>query len=78
MHAKIGQIALISIFSHLIFIYLTWRLIVNAVNVDPMIRKGRVTEARILFLFLTIAIGSTVSRFFLDILQWSQDLIYLL
>lgn len=78
MYAKIGQIALISILSHIIFIYLTWRILVNTVNVEPMIHKGRVTEARILLLFITIAIGSAVSRFFLDILQWSQDLIYLL
>lgn len=75
---SIGQIAVISILSHLVFIYLTWRIIVVTVNIDPLIRKGRVKEARILVLFITIVIGSGVSRFFLEILQWSQDLIYLL
>lgn len=75
---SIGQIAMISILSHLVFIYLTWRIIVVTVNIDPLIRKGRVKEARILVLFITIVIGSGVSRFFLEILQWSQDLIYLL
>jgi len=74
----IGQIAVISILSHIIFIYLTWRVVVQTVNIDPLIRKGRVKEARVLVLFITIVIGSGVSRFFLDILQWSQDLIYLL
>jgi len=73
---SIGQVALISILSHIIFIYLTWRVVLT-INVDPLIRKGRVTEARVLLLFITIVIGSGVSRFFLDILQWSQDLIYL-
>lgn len=77
MYIKIGQIAIISILSHIIFIYLTWKVIVNTVNIDPIIRKGRVTEARILLLFITIVIGSGVSRFFLEILQWSQDLLYL-
>jgi len=74
---SIGQLAVISILSHIIFIYLTWR-VVTTINVDPLIRKGRVTEARILLLFITIVIGSGVSRFFLEILQWSQDLLYLL
>jgi len=74
---SIGQIAIISILSHIIFIYITWKLIVAAVNIDPFIHKGAVKEARLLILFLTIVIGSGVSRFFLDILRWSQDLIYL-
>lgn len=72
----IGQLAIVSMLSHVIFIYLTWRVL-SAVNLDPLIRKGKVTEARILIFFLTITIGTGVSRFFLDILQWSQDLMYL-
>jgi len=74
---SIGQVAMISIISHIVFIYVTWRLIVAAVNVDPLFHKGKVKEARMLILFLTIVIGTGVSRFFLDILRWSQDLIYL-
>jgi len=73
---SIGQIAVVSILSHIIFIYLSWRVL-SSLNFDPLIRRGRVVEARILIAFLTIVIGSTVSNFFLDILQWSQDLIYL-
>lgn len=73
---SIGQLALASMISHVIFIYLTWR-VVQMINFDPLIRKGRGTEARILLVFITIVIGTGVSRFFLDILQWSQDLIYL-
>lgn len=72
----IGQLAVISIISHIIFIYLTWRVVVS-INFDPLIRKDRVVEARILLLFITIVIGSGVSRFFLEILQWSRDLLYL-
>lgn len=73
---SIGQNALISMISHLIFIAVTWR-VVSTINFDPLIRKGRTTEARILLLFITIVIGSGVSRFFLDFLGWSQDLRYL-
>lgn len=73
---SIGQIAIISIISHLIFIYISWRLIVH-LNFEPVIRKGRATEGKIFLLFLAIFIGSGVSRFVLEILQWSRDLTYL-
>lgn len=76
MFDSIGQNAIISMISHLIFIAITWR-VVSTINLDPIIRKGRVTEARILLLFITIVIGSGVSRFFLDFLTWSQNLTYL-
>lgn len=73
---SIGQLAIVSMISHMFFIYITWRAI-TSLNFEPLIRRGQVTEARILILFITIAIGTGVSRFVLDILQWSQDLIYL-
>lgn len=71
-----GQLALISIFSHIMFIYLTWKVI-TAIRIETIFKKGRTAEARVFLLFITIVIGTGVSRFFLDILQWSGDLIYL-
>jgi uncharacterized integral membrane protein (TIGR02327 family) len=73
---SIGQLAVTSMVSHLIFIYLTWRVL-QTINFDPLIRKGRAAEAKILLVFITIAVGTAVSNFFLDILHWSQDLVYL-
>ncbi|WP_339226529.1 DUF1146 family protein [Oceanobacillus sp. FSL K6-2867] len=73
---SIGQMALFSIISHLLFIYISWRIIL-AMNFEPIIKKGRTTEGRIFLLFLAIVIGTGVSQFFLDILRWSADLIYL-
>lgn len=73
----IGQLAIISILSHIFFIFLTWR-VVTSINLEPLIRKGKMVEARVLIIFITIVIGSGISRFFLEILQWSQDLLYLL
>ncbi|CEI80780.1 hypothetical protein J18TS1_21110 [Oceanobacillus oncorhynchi subsp. incaldanensis] len=71
-----GQLALLSIFSHIMFIYLTWK-VVTAIRIETIFKKGRSAEARVFLLFITIMIGTGVSRFFLDILQWSGDLIYL-
>lgn len=73
---KVGEIALISMISHIIFIYFTWRVMIS-INFDPIIRKGRATEAKILIFLITIVIGTAVSRFVLEILWWSQDLMYL-
>lgn len=73
---SIGQEALISIISHIVCIVFAWRII-TSLNIDPIVHKGKVVEARVFFLFIAIVIGSGVSRFLLDILRWSQDLIYL-
>ncbi|MGJ9458189.1 DUF1146 family protein [Oceanobacillus sp. CF4.6] len=73
---SIGQMALISMISHIIFIYITWRLVL-AMNFEPIMKKGRTAEGRIFLLFITIVIGTGVSGFFLEILRWSNDLIYL-
>lgn len=73
---SIGQTAVISMISHLFFIYITWRLMI-CINFDPLIRKGREKEAQVLILLITIVVGTGVSRFFLDFLQWSRDLNYL-
>ncbi|KKB74271.1 MULTISPECIES: DUF1146 family protein [Bacillus] len=70
---EIGQQAAVSIFVHLFFIALTWWALL-AVNIDPLIRKGKILQARLLMILLTIAIGSTVSNFFLDYLYYSKQL----
>ncbi|MFD1020109.1 DUF1146 family protein [Thalassobacillus hwangdonensis] len=71
-----AQQALISMVSHLIFIIITWKVL-QSVKLDAWIRKGHVFEVRVLMIFLTITIGTSVSRFFLEFLQWSQQLIHL-
>ena len=72
----IGQTALISLVSQISFMYLAWKLI-TCINFAPLIRKGREKEAQILLLFIAIVIGTGVSNFFLQVLQWSKDLVYL-
>jgi uncharacterized integral membrane protein (TIGR02327 family) len=69
----IGQLALVSIFSHLVFIAISWWAL-QAVRLEKLIRPNHVFQARLLYILLAIFIGSTVSNFFLDYLQWSQQL----
>jgi uncharacterized integral membrane protein (TIGR02327 family) len=68
-----GQQALISILSHIIFIAVSWWAL-QAVPLEKIIRKNHVTQARVLYILLSIALGSIVSNFFLDYLLWSQQL----
>jgi uncharacterized integral membrane protein (TIGR02327 family) len=68
-----GQIALLSIFSHLVFIGLAWYAL-QAVRLDKVIKPNHVFQARLLYILLAILIGSSVSNFSLDYLQWSRQL----
>ncbi|MEH7110389.1 MULTISPECIES: DUF1146 family protein [Bacillaceae] len=69
----IGQLALVSIISHLVFIAISWWAL-QAVRLEKLIRPNHVFQARLLYILLAIFIGSTVSNFFLDYLHWSQQL----
>ncbi len=60
--------ATIAIISHLCFIALAWWSL-QAVNFDKLLRANKVFQARLLFILVTIALGSVVSNFFIDYLQ---------
>ncbi|UOQ45360.1 DUF1146 family protein [Halobacillus salinarum] len=76
MDQYFAQDAVLSMISHIIFIIITWRVL-QSLNFDGLFRKHRVFEARVLMIFLTIAIATTVSNFFLDLISWSNSLVYL-
>lgn len=68
-----GQVALLSILSHLVFIGLAW-FALQAVRLDKVLKPHHVFQARLLYILLAIFLGSSVSNFFLDYLQWSRQL----
>ncbi len=72
----IGFYGLISIMSHIIFIYITWTAM-QGINFEPLVRNNKVKEARIIIIFIAIVVGAGVSNFVLDIIRWCQDLVYL-
>lgn len=69
----LGQVALLSILSHLMFIGLAW-FALQAVRLDKFLKPNHVFQARLLYILLAIFLGSSVSNFFLDYLQWSRQL----
>lgn len=72
-----GQMALLSIISHLLFIALSWWAL-QAIRLDKILKPNHVFQARLLYILLAIFLGSAVSNFFLDYLQWSKQLPLLL
>lgn len=76
MEMMIGQQALISIFSHIFFTGVSFYAL-RAVMFEKWIRKHNVLQAQILYIFLSIALGTIVSTFFLNISSWSRQLPYL-
>ncbi|MBT2699720.1 DUF1146 family protein [Neobacillus sp. C211] len=68
-----GQIAVLSILSHLIFITISWWAL-QAIRLEKLLKPNHVFQARLLYILLAIFVGSSVSNFFLDYLQWSRQL----
>lgn len=72
-----GQNAMLSILSHLVFIAISWWAL-QAIRLDQLLKPNHVFQSRLLYILLAIIIGSSVSNFFLDYLQWSRQLPLLL
>ena len=75
MFVKLGQEAILGIIIHMVFFAITWWAL-QALNFDKFLRANKVFQARLLYILLTIALGSLVSNFFLDYLSWSTNLSY--
>lgn len=73
MIESFGQEALFSMILSLFFIGLSfWAL--QSLRLDQLFKKNEVPRARVLYVLLSIAIGSAVSTFFLNYLQWARQL----
>ncbi|WP_335872985.1 DUF1146 family protein [Bacillus sp. 2205SS5-2] len=73
MEAYFGQQALLSMSIHLVFFAVSfWAL--QALNFEKFLRTNRVAQARLLYILLSIVIGTTVSEFFLNYLSWARQL----
>lgn len=72
----IGIQSLFQLISHMFFIFMTfWAM--QGLRTDQWLKKHHVSQGKFLYLFAAIAIGYTVSSFFLDFILASQNLFYL-
>ena len=73
----LGVQSSLGIVSHIIFIMMSfWAL--RGIRIENWIKKGHERQARVLYIFLSIVIGYTVSSFFLEFISLSKSLPYLL
>jgi len=71
-----GIQSLLTIISHVFFISMTfWAM--QSLRTDSWIKKNHIPQARLLYIFISIAIGYTVSSFFLEFINSSQNLLLL-
>ena len=72
----VGVTGLLTILSHLFFIGVTFKLL-QSFRFDQLIKRNHVRDGQLLMWFITIALGYTVSSFFLNLIQQFQNLIYI-
>lgn len=77
MYQTFGIQAVLGMISHVFFIAVTFYAL-RCIRVDQLFKKGHTFQIQLVFILLSIAIGSTVSNFFLDFSGWSQQVPYLL
>lgn len=76
IYNSLGMDAAVSIFSHIFFIGVTFYAL-QAFRMEQLFKKGRTFQIQLIYILLSIAIGSSVSNFILDITGWSRQLPYL-
>ena len=76
MSNMFGFQPLLAITSHIVFIGVAFYAL-QAIMPENIIRKNRVFQAQLLFILLSIAIGWSVSNFFLEISYWAGRLPFL-
>lgn len=76
MYNMIAQQAVLGMISHLFFIGVSFYAL-RAVMLEKFLKPNHVFQVQILYIFLSIVIGTTVSNFFLTLSSWSNQLPYL-
>ena len=72
----VGQFAIIHLFLHVICICIAyWAL--HSLRLDQFFKKGYSTQIQVCMIFLAILMGTAVSNFIVDLLQYSTQIKYL-
>ena len=76
VYTQIGQQALFGIIAYIFFIGVTFYAL-QAFRLEQVFKKGKTFQIQVLYILLSIAIGSSVADFFINFTNWSQNLPYL-
>lgn len=69
-----GSAAIVKLISTFGFVYLAfWSL--QALNLQKIFKKGQINQIRILYLFLSVALGYLANEFFFSIITLTRNII---
>ncbi|KGF26108.1 MULTISPECIES: DUF1146 family protein [Staphylococcus] len=72
----IGQFAIIHLILHVLCICVAyWAL--NSLKLDQFFKKGYATQVQVCLMFLAVLLGTAVSNFLIDLLQFSTQVKFL-
>ena len=72
----IGQFAIVHLILHVLCICIAyWAL--NSLKLDQFFKKGYATQVQVCLMFLAVLLGTAVSNFLIDLLQFSTQVKFL-
>ncbi|PTK60913.1 DUF1146 family protein [Staphylococcus haemolyticus] len=72
----IGQFAIVLLILHVLCICIAyWAL--NSLKLDQFFKKGYATQVQVCLMFLAVLLGTAVSNFLIDLLQFSTQVKFL-
>ena len=73
----LGQFAVVHLVLHVICICVAyWAL--NALRLEQLFKKGHIRQIQFCMIFFAILLGTSVSNFIIDLMQYSTQVKYLL
>ncbi|MFC7685813.1 DUF1146 family protein [Ureibacillus sp. GCM10028918] len=76
VYQTLGIQAVMGLVSHIFFIAITFYAL-QAFRLEQLFKKGKVFQIQLIYILLSIAIGSAVSNFLIDFTSWSRQLPYI-
>lgn len=76
IYSEVGQQAMFGLLSHIFFIGIAFYAL-QCLRLDHLFKKGRTFQIQLIYILLSITIGSIVSDFFITFSTWSRQLQYL-
>ncbi|MCH4325076.1 DUF1146 family protein [Staphylococcus haemolyticus] len=72
----IGQFAIVHLILHVLCICIAY-WVLNALKLDQFFKKGYATQVQVCLMFLAVLLGTAVSNFLIDLLQFSTQVKFL-
>ncbi|WP_105996243.1 DUF1146 family protein [Staphylococcus agnetis] len=73
----LGQFAIVHLILHVICICIAYWSI-NALRLDQLFKKGYPQQVQVALIFIAILLGTSMSNFIIDLLQFSTQIQYLI